>query len=170
MSGDVSARKAVAADADWLAACDRDPDVRPWIGGDDADGHRARIAAGTHLPLILEDAGTSVAYALITDLDEPHANRQIQRLVVARRGEGYGRRLLDAAVGACFGVLGAHRCWLDALSDNARALAVYRRYGFIDEGTRRECYYLNGRYRDLVVLSLLPHDCPDTAWRDLKLV
>jgi RimJ/RimL family protein N-acetyltransferase len=163
----LTARKAVEADADWLAECDRDPEVRPWISGGDASGHRARIASDTHLTLVLEDAGRLVGYALITDLDDPHANRQIQRLVVARRGQGYGRSLLDAAVGVCFGLLGAHRCWLDALSHNARALAVYRRYGFVEEGTRRESYYLNGRYRDMTVLSLLPADCPRTAWCDL---
>jgi RimJ/RimL family protein N-acetyltransferase len=165
----IRARKAVAGDAEWLAGSDRDLDVQPWVGGDDAERHRRRIATGTQLTLILEDAGTAVGDALITDLDEPHANRQIRRLVLVRRGEGYGRVLLDMSVGACFGVLGAHRCWLDSLSDNARAIALYRRYGFVEEGTRRECYFKDGRYRDLVVFSLLPAECPATAWRDLRL-
>ncbi|WP_169816610.1 GNAT family N-acetyltransferase [Rhodovibrio salinarum] len=165
----MTARRARAEDAEWMAVSDRDPDVAPWVSGDDATGHRTRIASDKSLILVLEDGSTPVGYALITDLDDPHDNRQIQRLVVAKRGQGYGRMLLDAAVGACFGPLGAHRCWLDALSDNARALALYRAYGFIEEGTRREGYIKDGRYRDLVVLSLLPADCPATAWRTLTL-
>ena len=169
MTGRLRARKALAVDAEWLAASDREPDVQPWVGGDDAEGHRARIASETQLTLLLEDAGTAVGYALITDLDDPHANRQIQRLLLVRRGQGYGRALLDASVGACFGLLGAHRCWLDTLPDNARAIALYRRYGFVEEGTRRECFFKDGCYRDLLVFSLLPPDCPATAWRDLKI-
>jgi RimJ/RimL family protein N-acetyltransferase len=168
MTPSYSLRLATDADAQTLAALDANPDVRDWILPSTPDRHRRDMHDPALRYLLLDDAEGLVGYAILAQLDDPHDNREIRRLVAARRGRGLGRALLDAAVGHCFGALGAHRCWLDALPENARALRLYRRYGFVEEGTRRECMRAaDGRYRSLIVFSLLAHERPESARPDV---
>jgi diamine N-acetyltransferase len=51
--------------------------------------------------------------------------------------------------------LGAHRFWLDVRSANARALALYRSEGFVEEGRLRESVRHGDGFDSLVVLSML---------------
>jgi hypothetical protein len=51
--------------------------------------------------------------------------------------------------------LGAHRFWLDVRSANARALALYRSEGFVEEGRLRESVKSGAGFDSLIVLSLL---------------
>ena len=57
---------------------------------------------------------------------------------------GQGRPLLEAILAHVFATLGAHRLGLDVTSDNARAIALYRAAGFLQEGTVRECWQREG--------------------------
>ena len=44
---------------------------------------------------------------------------------------------------------------LTAVADNARALASYRRLGFVEEGRQREHAWVRGAYTDMVLMGLL---------------
>ena len=48
-----------------------------------------------------------------------------------------------------------HRIALGVFEFNARAQAVYRKVGFVDEGREREAYYQDGRYWDVLRMSIL---------------
>jgi RimJ/RimL family protein N-acetyltransferase len=169
MTTPCSLRLASEADAETLAALDATPDVRDWILPSTPAEHREQMRAPDQRYLVVEDAEGLVGYAILAQLDDPHDNRLIRRLVAARRGQGLGRALLDAAVGHCFGALGAHRCWLDTVVGNARAIRLYRRYGFVEEGTVREAIRRpDGRRVSLTLFSLLAHERPDSARTDLR--
>ena len=51
--------------------------------------------------------------------------------------------------------LGAHRFWLDVKARNARALALYRSEGFVEEGRLRESVRSGDGYDSLIVMSML---------------
>jgi ribosomal-protein-alanine N-acetyltransferase len=67
----------------------------------------------------------------------------------AARGQGLGRRLLQAAI-ARARELGAERMFLEVGTENPTALALYARLGFTKVGTRKG-YYSGG---DALVLRL----------------
>jgi RimJ/RimL family protein N-acetyltransferase len=74
------------------------------------------------------------------------------------RGHGLGHRLLDAGIGWARSV-GAHKVALQVWPDNERAIALYRRAGFVEEGRLRSHYRRrNGELRDALVMGLLLHD------------
>lgn len=54
--------------------------------------------------------------------------------------------------------LGLHRISLRVLSDNEVAYRTYEKAGFRKEGVFRDMVYLDGRYRDVVFMSLLETD------------
>lgn len=71
------------------------------------------------------------------------------------QGKGLGTFALDEMLRHAFLDLGLHRVELSVLSDNARAQHVYKKAGFVLEGTRRGAVYKNGKYVDMHFMGLL---------------
>jgi RimJ/RimL family protein N-acetyltransferase len=51
--------------------------------------------------------------------------------------------------------LNLHRVWLRVLSDNEPAIHLYTKLGFIHEGRSRDVVFKNGKYADLLHMSIL---------------
>ena len=74
---------------------------------------------------------------------------------VSRWGEGLGTDLLQTALAACFDGWGVHRVGVRVEDGNVRALALYRRLGFQDEGRLRQAAFRDGRHADILLFGLL---------------
>ena len=57
-----------------------------------------------------------------------------------------------------FGTLGLHRVFLQVNVTNQPAISLYRRLGFVEEGTLRAAAFLDGRFVDRLLLSMLSHE------------
>jgi RimJ/RimL family protein N-acetyltransferase len=66
----------------------------------------------------------------------------------ADTSQGYGSDAIGALLDFGFGELRLERIWLDVYADNARALHVYERLGFILEATFRHGLFRHGHYED----------------------
>lgn len=71
---------------------------------------------------------------------------------------GYGTDAIVTLLRFAFGEMNLNRVWLHAFDFNERALACYRKCGFVEEGRLREHYYSMGRYWDVVVMGVLRDD------------
>ena len=72
----------------------------------------------------------------------------------AYRGQGLGRRLLQACIDKAWRK-GLVRIELEARADNARAIGLYESLGFRHEGLRRRALCFDGQYFDAVAMALL---------------
>ena len=79
-------------------------------------------------------------------------------LLRAHLGRGYGTDAMRLIVGFGFREVGLHRIQLGVYSFNPRAIAAYRKAGFIEEGRRREAIYHDGHWYDNVQMSILEHE------------
>jgi putative acetyltransferase len=70
------------------------------------------------------------------------------------RGRGLGHRLLAACITKAW-AKGLTRIELEARADNAAALALYRRHGFVEEAVLPRGLCFDGRYFDSVQMRLL---------------
>ncbi|MGE5560623.1 MAG: N-acetyltransferase family protein [Chloroflexota bacterium] len=70
------------------------------------------------------------------------------------RNAGIGAALLATAIDWCRG-RGFIRLELSVFASNERAIALYRRFGFCEEGRRRAKYAIDGRYVDEVLMGRL---------------
>jgi ribosomal-protein-alanine N-acetyltransferase len=104
---------------------------------------------------VLRDAGGALAgyFLLMFAVDEAH----LLDVAVApgRQRAGLGRYLLDQAAARARGQ-GMESILLEVRPSNQRALAVYRRYGFVEIG-RRKAYYPahEGQREDAIVMRFV---------------
>jgi ribosomal protein S18 acetylase RimI-like enzyme len=75
----------------------------------------------------------------------------------AYRGQGLGRRLLQACIDKAWRK-GLVRIELEVRADNARAIRLYERLGFFHEGIRRRALCFDGQYFDALAMALLKSD------------
>ena len=71
------------------------------------------------------------------------------------QGKGVGTALMNACVDLADNWLGLTRLDLRVFADNARAIALYERFGFEIEGTCRRFAYRDGEYVDAHVMARL---------------
>jgi diamine N-acetyltransferase len=83
---------------------------------------------------------------------------ELKRIVLAEKGQGYGRASIKLIKKLCFEKLGCHRLWLDVNDLNVRAKALYESEGFKLEGKLRECVKKDGKYISLFIMSILKHE------------
>ena len=70
-------------------------------------------------------------------------------------GKGLGTKLTAFAVQYGFDWLNLNRVELSALDLNPRATAMYRKLGFQDEGRLRQAQFKDGKYIDVLLMSVL---------------
>jgi RimJ/RimL family protein N-acetyltransferase len=73
----------------------------------------------------------------------------------ALAGRGYVTEACRLLVDHLFGAYPYHRLELLTAPENTPSVRVAQKCGFRAEGTLRQCFFLNGRYRDVVMYALL---------------
>jgi putative acetyltransferase len=68
-------------------------------------------------------------------------------------GRGAGSALLAAAIDLADNWLNLRRLELTVYPDNARAIALYERFGFVREGLFRDYAWRNGAYVDAIAMA-----------------
>ncbi|KAI0087836.1 hypothetical protein BDY19DRAFT_1010758 [Irpex rosettiformis] len=70
-------------------------------------------------------------------------------------GNGYGSEILECVIDHAFKNLALHRLSLGVFSYNQRAVATYKKLGFVEEGCLRKSVWWDGEWKDVLLLALL---------------
>jgi RimJ/RimL family protein N-acetyltransferase len=68
---------------------------------------------------------------------------------------GYGTDATTALLRFAFDEINLNRVWLHVNADNGRAIACYRKCGFVEEGRLRQDRYKASGYHDTIVMGVL---------------
>ena len=79
------------------------------------------------------------------------------------RRKGLGEDSLKALIRYGFNDLNLHRIDCEVFANNT-SIVLYRKLGFVDEGTLRDRYYWDGNFWDSYILSLLRHEFDKQQW------
>lgn len=71
----------------------------------------------------------------------------------AARRLGVGNALLTAAIDSCERWMNIRRIEIEVYTDNAAAIALYQKHGFVVEGTCRSYAFRDGRYVDAHLMA-----------------
>ncbi len=70
-------------------------------------------------------------------------------------GKGFGTDAIKTLVRFAFEELNLHRISLVVFSYNTRAIASYKKVGFVTEGVLKESLYKGGKYHDKIIMAIL---------------
>ena len=111
----------------------------------------------------IEAAGDLAGLAFLQRIREVDAKAQfaIGLLSPELFGHGYGTGATHLVLAHAFGQMALHRVDLRVLAFNERAIAMYRRCGFVEEGVERDSCRMGGQWYDDVIMGILTHEFGD---------
>jgi RimJ/RimL family protein N-acetyltransferase len=148
------------SDLDFVISVEQDTANRPFITPWERTQHEGAVRFPDFRHFIVE-AGSGYAscgFVILQGCRNPHHSVELKRIVLQPKGQGLGRACVRLLMQMAFRDLGAHRFWLDVKSLNARALALYRSEGFVEEGRLRESVSTEDGYDTLIVMSMLERE------------
>ena len=150
-------RPTMLSDLDFVGSVENDPANRPFITPWERVQHEGAVRFPDFRHFIVEagDGYPSAGFVILQGCSNKHGSVELKRIVLQPKGQGYGRTCVRLLAQMAFRDLGAHRFWLDVKSANARALALYRSEGFVEEGRLRESVRSGAGWDSLIVMSLL---------------
>ena len=152
-------RPANPTDLPHIAALERAPEARDFVGRWSEERHHAALIGGDARYFVCETAtGELAAFVILRGLNEDSRAIELKRIVVAVPERGLGSRILEELIRMVFEEFHAHRFFLDVFEDNLRARHLYERFGFQYEGVLREAALRDGAYCNLCLMSLLDRE------------
>jgi [ribosomal protein S5]-alanine N-acetyltransferase len=165
--GDVALRKLEPKDIDALFVIKNDPELAGMLGGFNNGYTRTdlqnwlefhRTAKDEVLWAIADSEKDScLGHVGLYKIDHRIGSAEFAILLGdrSRWGKGLGTACTAFAVEYAFTSLNLRRVYLEVLATNPRAVAVYKKLGFKEEGRLREHQYKNGAHVDVLVMGLL---------------
>jgi RimJ/RimL family protein N-acetyltransferase len=84
-----------------------------------------------------------------------HAEYWIYIGDIDSRRKGLAAEATNLILGFGFKTLGLHRIFLIVMENNIAAINLYRKLGFVEEGTAREHVFFDGCFQNMISFSLL---------------
>lgn len=108
------------------------------------------------------DGGRLVGSCQLLGISPTHRKAELQIRIgeADARGRGYGREAVELLVDFAFKDLNLNRVELTVLAGNEPAIKTYLAAGFVREGTLRQAAYIDGRYVDVICMSVLRDERP----------
>ncbi|WP_055047180.1 GNAT family N-acetyltransferase [Devosia sp. A16] len=168
VSPNLTMRPATAADVASRLALGPEPDENLRLYGvqpdgapfDRADAERWVNALIEH-PYAWIIEGRSLLGVIRLDrvnLVDKRASLGIGLLQLEQQGRGIGTEAARRVLAYGFDTLGLHRVSVRVLADNGRAIRCYEKCGFQLEGRERETVFLDGAWRDDLIMGVLAHE------------
>lgn len=106
---------------------------------------------------VICDGEKSIGTCAFMNLDQRNRHAELAIVIGDKNywGKGYGKDIMAQLIEWGFEGLNLHRLYLHVFDFNKRAIALYEKMGFVQEGRMREMLYRNGKYHDVLCYGLL---------------
>lgn len=151
-------RPTTMADCEFVVDVERHPDNATHVEQWSVEQHRQALSRPGTVHWIIEEGGRPIGFAVLEDADDPNESLLLRRIAIVSKGRGYGRTAVLLLAKYCFEELGFHRLWLTVARGNRRARNLYKRLGFVLEGTARESTRKGDRYVSMDIMSMLDRE------------
>lgn len=164
--GDLRLRKARASDVQGRLDLGTSPEIAHMFGvhPDDCtvltqrsaeDWVTSRIKTPNCWVVDHQDRLIGDAFFHMVDTRDRRASLALGILDPALLGQGLGTRMLHLLLNQGFGTMKLHRIALRVIEYNARAIAAYRKVGFVAEGRERQSARVGNIWYDDIIMGLL---------------
>lgn len=103
------------------------------------------------------DTGTPIGFAALRDASAEERDAELDLIVGERSawGAGFGTDTMRTLCRFGFDEMNLHRIHLYVFTENAPAIAIYRKIGFVEEAVVRHAFYKRGAWHDCLLMGLL---------------
>ncbi len=98
---------------------------------------------------VVERDGVRVGLVELVEINHIHRRAEFQIIISPdHQGRGYATQATWLAMGYAFTVLNLYKLILVVDVENSRAVSVYKKLGFTEEGVLKHEFFVDGIYRD----------------------
>ena len=128
------------------------------------DGYLANRDKAVRLSIVDAATQTHIGNVNLTGIQALNRSAEFSIFIGDKQywSAGYGASATRQMLAHAFNDLNMHRISLTLLQENVRALRLYERMGFHDEGCQRDAVYKNGRYHNVLAMGLLASEWSKT--------
>lgn len=127
------------------------------------EGHEAwmrnKVACGEVIQFIicLEEQDRPVGSVYFRDIDARDKKAEYGIFIgeADAAGKGIGSETARLAVSYAQDVMKLHKLMLRVFADNKAAVRSYEKAGFVQEGYLKDEHFINGAYRDLMLMAII---------------
>lgn len=101
----------------------------------------------------VESDGKLVGITSLRNIDQ--LNRQAEFAIFIIETRGIGQDATNQTLNFAFQDLGLERVWLKVMTDNAPAIKLYQKCGFVEEGIMRKSVFKKGQFVDQIMMAIL---------------
>ena len=94
----------------------------------------------------------------LVEINHIHRRAEFQIIISPEyQGKGLATRAAKLAMDYGFTVLNLYKLYLIVDKENAKAIHIYRKLGFIQEGELIHEFFVNGEYRNTIRMCIFQH-------------
>ncbi|SHO54611.1 Spermidine N(1)-acetyltransferase [Vibrio quintilis] len=95
----------------------------------------------------------------LIEINYIHRSAEFQIIIAPDyQGNGYASCLIHKALDYSFTILNLHKIYLHVAIENDKAIHLYNKAGFKEEGHLVQEFFINGHYQDVKRMYILQHD------------
>ncbi|MDE1236165.1 spermidine N1-acetyltransferase [Vibrio aestuarianus] len=95
----------------------------------------------------------------LIEIDYIHRSGEFQIIITPEhQGKGFAETLINKALDYSFTILNLHKIYLHVATENEKAIHLYEKTGFIEEGHLVQEFFINGQYRDVKRMYILQNE------------
>ena len=119
---------------------------------------QATLKKQSEINFIVENKETKTSIGMISIIDIDYRNHKCElgRVLIGDkkfRGQGIGSEMVNLLIDYAFNHLNMRKVYCEVFADNTNALHLYKKSGFLVEGTLKSHIYKNGQYKDIVIFA-----------------
>lgn len=152
-------------DLDFIQRNYNDPAVRRWMpaptptNGDQMDEQFEERTSDDDVRFLACVDGEAVGHIAMFLIDETAGRAMLGAWIdPEHQGNGYGKTMTAMMVEYAFAERRLNRLTANALATNDASRATLESVGFVQEGTQREAYFVDGEYVDRALYGILASD------------
>lgn len=109
---------------------------------------------------VIEQGGALIGAVRLHSMNHADRNARLAIGILdeSRLGQGLGTQAMRLLAAHAFDTLNLHRLSLRVLAFNTRAIAAYRKLGFVEEGRERQSALIGSDWHDDLIMGLLAEE------------
>ncbi|HLR15503.1 MAG TPA: GNAT family N-acetyltransferase [Bacillota bacterium] len=108
---------------------------------------------------IIDHAGEDIGLVQLLFIDTISRNAEFAIMIDPQhQGKGYSHLATQQAIDYAFQTLNLHKLYLWADETNEKAIHIYKKHGFTVDAVLHEHFYVNGSYRNTVIMNIFQRD------------